>query len=38
MLPVSDVVDVVEAVLGLSSRAMISNVILSRAGTDGRRV
>ncbi len=32
MVPVSDVIDVVEAVVGLSARSVVSRVVISRAG------
>ncbi len=35
MLPVSDVVDVVETLIGLSPRTMISRIVMSRSGTSG---
>ncbi|WP_024800298.1 SDR family oxidoreductase [Nocardia sp. BMG51109] len=35
MLPVSDIVEIVDTLLRLSSRAVVPNIVLSRAGTDG---
>ncbi|MBH0119589.1 SDR family oxidoreductase [Rhodococcus sp. CX] len=37
MLEVNDVVEIVDALLKLSSRAVLSRLVLSRAGTDGYR-
>ncbi|WP_280270545.1 SDR family NAD(P)-dependent oxidoreductase [Nocardia wallacei] len=37
MLPVADVVEMVDAVLRLSARAVVPNIVMSRAGTDGYR-
>ncbi|MGF6888670.1 NAD(P)-dependent dehydrogenase (short-subunit alcohol dehydrogenase family) [Nocardia sp. GAS34] len=37
MLAVSDVVELVDALLRLSSRAVVPNIVVSRAGTDGYR-
>ncbi|MGW6378287.1 SDR family NAD(P)-dependent oxidoreductase [Rhodococcus sp. NPDC055112] len=37
MLEVNDVVEVVDALLRLSSRAVIPNIVMARAGTDGYR-
>jgi 3-oxoacyl-[acyl-carrier protein] reductase len=35
MIPVSDVVDLVETLIGLSPRTMISRIVMSRSGTSG---
>jgi NAD(P)-dependent dehydrogenase (short-subunit alcohol dehydrogenase family) len=35
MLSVTDVVEMVDALLRLSSRAVVPNIVMSRAGTDG---
>jgi short-subunit dehydrogenase len=35
MIPVSDVVDIVETVIGLSPNTMISRIVMSRSGTSG---
>ncbi|SEK91270.1 Short-chain dehydrogenase [Rhodococcus maanshanensis] len=37
MLEVNDVVEMVDALLRLSSRAVIPNIVMTRAGTDGYR-
>ncbi|WP_435593496.1 SDR family NAD(P)-dependent oxidoreductase [Nocardia sp. bgisy118] len=37
MLAVSDVVEIVDSLLRLSARAVVSNIVMSRAGTDGYR-
>lgn len=37
MLEVNDVVEVVDSLLRLSSRAVIPNIVMTRAGTDGYR-
>jgi 3-oxoacyl-[acyl-carrier protein] reductase len=37
MISVDDVVTIVEGLLGLSSRAVVSEIVVSRAGTDGYR-
>ncbi len=37
MLPVTDVVEMVDALLRLSPRAVVPNIVMSRAGTDGYR-
>ncbi|MFD4181525.1 SDR family NAD(P)-dependent oxidoreductase [Rhodococcus sp. NPDC058514] len=37
MLEVNDVVEVVDALLRLSSRAVIPNIVMTRSGTDGYR-
>jgi short-subunit dehydrogenase len=35
MIPVSDVLDVVEMLIGLSSNTMISRIVMGRSGTSG---
>lgn len=35
MIPVSDIVEVVEAILRLSARTVVPDIVLSRAGTSG---
>ncbi|UOY02604.1 hypothetical protein [Blastococcus sp. PRF04-17] len=35
MIPVDDVVALVEAVVGLSARSVVPRVVISRAGTSG---
>jgi hypothetical protein len=35
MIPVSDVVDVVQMVTGLSSRTMLSKIVMTRSGSTG---
>ncbi|GAB3199096.1 SDR family oxidoreductase [Nocardioides hungaricus] len=35
MIPVSDVLDIVETLIGLSPRIMISRIVMGRAGTSG---
>ena len=37
MLTVNDVVERVDSLLRLSSRAVVANIVMSRAGTDGYR-
>jgi hypothetical protein len=37
MLAVDDVVGMVDALLRLSARAVVPNIVMSRAGTDGYR-
>lgn len=37
MIKVDDIVEIVDAILRLSSRAVVPSILLSRAGTDGRR-
>ncbi|WP_227985233.1 SDR family NAD(P)-dependent oxidoreductase [Nocardia spumae] len=37
MLAVDDVVEMVDSLLRLSARAVVSNIVMSRAGTDGYR-
>jgi short-subunit dehydrogenase len=37
MLTVTDVVEIVDALLKLSARAVVPNIVMSRAGTDGYR-